>query len=59
MAKFDPKTDVVIAVKDGVVYDYYIPHGTEITIVYDPEDEESDRDWTDALRFIEENNASD
>jgi len=59
MAKFDPKIDVVIAVKGGVVHDYYIPPGTEITIVYDPEDEQSDIEWTEALQFIEKNNFGD
>ena len=53
MLKFNPEKDVVIAIKDGIVWNSYLPPNLTLTVV--DEDEEEEEVWDEALQFIEEN----
>jgi len=55
-SKFNKDTDVVVAIRDGIVWDCYIPEAVQLTVVFDPEDEEGEAAWEEAMKFIEKAN---
>ena len=59
MTKFNKKKEIVVAIKDGIVWGSYVPPGLELTVVHYPEDEESETEWNEAMQFIEENSNDD